>query len=100
MSGNSNAASEATRIEEGKPNSHIVTDSKDQRTIANRLAAAESATEPRQDKETEMGKKDPTAPAKMHGNEPSRGAEIDAEIQAEEEQILKKKGASLPDEKN
>ena len=36
----------------------------------------------------------------MHGNEPSRGAEIDAEIQAEEEKILKKKGASIPGEKN
>ena len=65
-----------------------------------------------------MGKKDPTAPvrpfncpntsnlahqfqqAKMHGNEPSRGAEIDAEIQAEEEKTLKKKGASLPGQKN
>lgn len=60
MSGNTNAASEATRFEEGRPNSHIVTDSstlqhlslsrmtssntgvsEDQRTIANRLAAAE-----------------------------------------------------------
>jgi hypothetical protein len=27
----------------------------------------------------------------MHGNKPSRGAEIDAEIQAEEEQMLKEK---------
>lgn len=31
--------------------------------------------------------------AKNHGNEPSKGAKIDAEIQAEEEEILKKKGA-------
>ena len=37
-------------------------------------------------------KKDPTLPAKMHGNKPSRGAEIDAEIQAEEEEELKRKG--------
>lgn len=28
----------------------------------------------------------------MHGNKPSRGAEIDAEIQAEEEEYLKRKG--------
>jgi hypothetical protein len=27
----------------------------------------------------------------MHGNEPSRGAKIDAQIQAEEEDMLKKK---------
>jgi len=32
----------------------------------------------------------------MHGNKPSRGARIDAEIQAEEQEMLKKKGANLP----
>lgn len=37
-------------------------------------------------------KKDPTAPARMHGNEPSRGAKIDAQIQAEEEAELERKG--------
>jgi hypothetical protein len=30
--------------------------------------------------------------AKMHGNEPSRGAKIDAQLQAEEEELLKRKG--------
>jgi hypothetical protein len=28
----------------------------------------------------------------MHGNEPSRGAKIDAELQKEEEEYLKRKG--------
>lgn len=28
----------------------------------------------------------------MHGNEPSRGAKIDAQLQAEEEELLKRKG--------
>jgi hypothetical protein len=28
----------------------------------------------------------------MHGNKPSRGAEIDAQIQAEEEEELRRKG--------
>jgi hypothetical protein len=37
-------------------------------------------------------KKDPTLPAKLHGNEPSRGAKIDAELQAEEEEELRRKG--------
>ena len=37
-------------------------------------------------------KKDPTLPARMHGNEPSRGAKIDAQIQAEEEEELRRKG--------
>lgn len=42
--------------------------------------------------ETKALKKDPTLPAKMHGNEPSRGAKIDAQLQAEEEEELRRKG--------
>jgi hypothetical protein len=38
-----------------------------------------------------MHKKDPTLPAKAHGNEPSKGAKIDAELQAEEEQRIREK---------
>ena len=30
--------------------------------------------------------------ARNHGNEPSKGAKIDAEIQAEEDEMLRKKG--------
>jgi hypothetical protein len=30
--------------------------------------------------------------ARAHGNEPSKGAKIDAELQAEEEEELKRKG--------
>lgn len=41
---------------------------------------------------SELHKKDPTLPAVMHGNEPSKGARIDAELQAEEEEMLQKKG--------
>lgn len=33
-----------------------------------------------------------TLQAKLHGNEPSKGAKIDAEIQAEEEEELRRKG--------
>lgn len=40
--------------------------------------------------EVDALKKDPRAPAMMHGNQPSRGAEVDAELQAEEEEQLKK----------
>jgi hypothetical protein len=38
----------------------------------------------------------PRHQAKNHGNEPSKGAKIDKEIQEEEEEILKKKGAFGP----
>ncbi|KAI0163899.1 hypothetical protein GGR57DRAFT_269856 [Xylariaceae sp. FL1272] len=47
-------------------------------------------------------KHDPTYRATMHGNEPSRGAKIDAELEAEESELLKKKREktdSLPGKK-
>ncbi|KAK1763572.1 hypothetical protein QBC33DRAFT_549354 [Phialemonium atrogriseum] len=83
----------------GNLKAHQPTDSQDQRTIANRLAAAEQAPEPGDDAETAASKKDPTLPAKMHGNEPSRGAKIDAELQAEDEAALRKKADSVPGKK-
>ncbi|KAI1466556.1 uncharacterized protein F4812DRAFT_434586 [Daldinia caldariorum] len=82
------------RYEEGVKNSHQPNDSKDERSIANRLANEErklNREEP-QDPETKAHKQDPTLPAKLHGNEPSKGAKIDADLQAEEEEYLKQKG--------
>ncbi|KAN0096468.1 hypothetical protein V8E51_015273 [Hyaloscypha variabilis] len=78
----------------GKENSHKANDSKDQRSIANKLAREEKREKEPDDEseETKALKKDPTLPAKMHGNEPSRGAKIDAQIQAEEEEELRRKG--------
>ncbi|KAK8102797.1 hypothetical protein PG984_015943 [Apiospora sp. TS-2023a] len=93
---------ETERFEEGKENSHLATDSKDQRSIANRLGAEERKEDGHDDTlETRQTKEDPTLPARAHGNKPSRGAEIDAEIQAEEEEMLsKKKGNNMPGKKN
>ncbi|KAL2758480.1 hypothetical protein ACRALDRAFT_1075060 [Sodiomyces alcalophilus JCM 7366] len=82
----------ADRYNEGQPHSHKSLDSKDERTIANKLAAEEKKNEDREDPETKMSKRDPTLPAKMHGNEPSKGAKVDAELAAEEEAELKRKG--------
>lgn len=91
------------RFEEGKPNSHLANDSKDQRTIANKLAREEKRDDDGKDisEEARLGQKDPTAPAKMHGNEPSRGAKVDAQLQAEEEEYLQRKGKgdSMPGKK-
>ncbi|KWU44847.1 hypothetical protein RHOSPDRAFT_33669 [Rhodotorula sp. JG-1b] len=76
------------RFEEGKENSHKALDSTDERSIANRLAAAEKA-----DKEDENSGNAyaGVGAAEAHGNKPSRGAEIDAELQKEEEELLAKK---------
>ncbi|EFQ29597.1 hypothetical protein CGRA01v4_14876 [Colletotrichum graminicola] len=82
------------RFHEGKEHSHLANDSKDERTIANRLAAEEKKHregEEEDDAETRMSKKDSTLPAKMHGNEPSKGAKIDQELQEEDELRLKQK---------
>ncbi|KAI6247433.1 hypothetical protein HI914_04056 [Erysiphe necator] len=70
----------AERFHEGKVNSHLAMDSSHKR---------DKATE---SEETRLLKIDPTLPARMHGNEPSRGAKIDAQIQKEEKDELKKKG--------
>lgn len=82
------------RFHEGKEHSHKANDSKDERTIANKLAREEKREkeDEEESEETKQLKKDPTLPAKIHGNEPSRGAKIDAQIQAEEEEELKRKG--------
>ncbi|KAL1749285.1 hypothetical protein HDZ31DRAFT_71089 [Schizophyllum fasciatum] len=72
--------------EAGVPNSHDNLDSKDERSIANRLAAAEKR-EP-----SHQTPKNPLKPALDHGNEPSQGAKVDAELQADDELRLKEKG--------
>ncbi|KAL9121228.1 MAG: hypothetical protein Q9187_002212 [Circinaria calcarea] len=84
----------AERYKEGKENSHKANDSKDQRSIANRLDKEERKKEivETSSKEAEEYKKDPTLPARNHGNEPSKGAKIDAELKAEEEEELRRKG--------
>ncbi|KAI8945363.1 hypothetical protein F4801DRAFT_135815 [Xylaria longipes] len=82
------------RYEEGVENSHLPNDSKDERSIANRLANEERKLHRKEqdDPETAASKKDPTLPAKLHGNEPSKGAKVDSDLQAEEEEYLRRKG--------
>lgn len=80
------------KFHEGKEHAHNNLDSKDERSIANRLAAEEANQGEEEDPEITAMKKDPTAPARMHGNEPSRGAKIDAQILADEEAELERKG--------
>ncbi|KAG1730692.1 uncharacterized protein EDB91DRAFT_1252554 [Suillus paluster] len=37
-------------------------------------------------------KVNPLGPATFHGNEPSKGAKVDAELKAEDEELLRRKG--------
>ncbi|EGD95696.1 hypothetical protein TMEN_7132 [Trichophyton mentagrophytes] len=39
----------------------------------------------------ELAKIDPTAPARMHGHKPSRGAQVDAELKREDEERIRQK---------
>ncbi|KAE8218514.1 hypothetical protein CF319_g7632 [Tilletia indica] len=93
MSSN-NAAddSKVTRHEEGKENSHLALDGKDEKSIANKLEAASKAE--KEEKAAEQAKKEEgyVFEAEKHGNEPSRGAKIDAQIEAEEQAELERKG--------
>jgi len=88
----------AERFKEGKPNSHLANDSKDERTIANKLAREEMREHEPEEKslQTQQIEQDATLPARSHGNEPSKGAKIDQELREEEEATLKKKGAWGP----
>lgn len=61
------------RFEEGKEHSHQAGDSKDQRSIANRLAAEERKDENAGDsKETALSKEDPTAPVRLPSPKPQK----------------------------
>ncbi|PPQ90001.1 hypothetical protein CVT25_009641 [Psilocybe cyanescens] len=79
------------RFQAAPDNAHIDIDSKDERSIANRLAAAEKNERLSDQHADAKTVTDPLEPARAHGNEPSRGAKIDAELQREEEELLRKK---------
>lgn len=66
----------------------------DERTIANKLAREEKReNEPEEMSEEDRASQlDPTLPARLHGNEPSKGAKIDLQLQQEEEEELRRKG--------
>ncbi|KAL4802142.1 hypothetical protein BDV18DRAFT_147581 [Aspergillus unguis] len=86
------------KYEQGEKGSHSTLDSKDQRSIANKLGAQSKENDPSHhhnkdfQPEAELSKQDPVKPAKLHGNEPSKGAKIDKELQEEDELRLKEKG--------
>ena len=84
------------RFHEGKENSHKANDSKDERSIANKLEREEKRENESEETslENQQSKKDATLPARAHGNEPSKGAKVDQELREEDEAMLKKKGAN------
>ncbi|KAL2150596.1 hypothetical protein VTH82DRAFT_7159 [Thermothelomyces myriococcoides] len=67
---------------------------KSQASELNRLHAEDI-----QRQQAENMKKDPTLAAKMHNNEPSKGAMIDKELQEEDEAALRKKNDAMAGKK-
>ncbi|KAG9814600.1 hypothetical protein KCU98_g2355, partial [Aureobasidium melanogenum] len=86
------------RFHEGKEHSHLANDSKDERSIANKLEREEKREKEGEEEslQTQQLKKDATLPAKSHGNEPSKGAKIDQELAEEDAAALKGKGSFGP----
>lgn len=71
---------------------HKRTDSKDQQSNANKIEDAKHVEKKEKEAEEEKAKaaEDPTAIARAHGNEPSRGAKKDKEIIDDEAEIIRK----------
>ena len=83
----------------GKPyehapeHAHDRLDKTDERSIANTLADASRVEKKEKEAEKEKEEAKPTDAARSHGNEPSRGAKIDEQIEAEEAAELAKNDA-------
>ncbi|KZT73443.1 hypothetical protein DAEQUDRAFT_662473 [Daedalea quercina L-15889] len=71
--------------------SHDIHDPKDSLTLNNRKNREEAQEREADQKAESKTVTNPLAPAQHHGHEPSRGAQVDAELQAEDEANLSKK---------
>ncbi|KAH8704418.1 hypothetical protein GQ44DRAFT_716797 [Phaeosphaeriaceae sp. PMI808] len=82
------------RFHEGQEHAHKALDSKDERSIKNKLEREEKREEEGQDLsiDDQRRQQDATLPARAHGNEPSKGAKIDQQLRDEEEEELRRKG--------
>ncbi|KAI0713169.1 hypothetical protein C8T65DRAFT_574159 [Cerioporus squamosus] len=80
-------------LSEGQTGAHKINDPKDDRNLQIRAKQERVQERQAQVEERQQTVTNPLEPAQRHGNEPSRGAQVDAELQAEDEEILRKKGA-------
>lgn len=73
-------------------NTDVLSLCRDSRTLRNREELEIKERRKEESNEESSAISDPTAPARSHGNKPSRGAEIDAELQRDDELRLQEKG--------
>jgi hypothetical protein len=62
------------------------------RPLANKAAASHAQEREKDEEAASKTITDPLAPARANGNEPSHGAKVDAELQAADEEELRRKG--------
>jgi hypothetical protein len=103
MSGNSNVGNRGlyeSGVQRNTPQSEIreAQRNRDHPPASNRRGSAHAKEQhnarspPSSPTEEELQKMDPLKPAQMHGNKPSRGAQVDAELKREDEERLRQKG--------
>ncbi|EMD42339.1 hypothetical protein CERSUDRAFT_90956 [Gelatoporia subvermispora B] len=85
-------AEQKAAFEGGQRNAHDIHDPKDSRTLNRRAQAEKKQWEDEEREEQEQTITNPLAPAEKQGHQPSRGAQVDAELQRDDEEQLKKKG--------
>ncbi|CBQ68997.1 conserved hypothetical protein [Sporisorium reilianum SRZ2] len=81
--------------EKGQPESHQSLDSKDEKSIKNKLAQAGKEAKEEAEAEKAKAEEKPTDAARKNGNSPSRGAKIDEQIEEEERKMLEAKGIKV-----
>jgi len=78
-------------FEAGQKNAHDIHDPQDNQTLNNRRLREEKQEREADRKAESKTVTNPLAPAERQGHEPSRGAQVDAELQREDEEMLQKK---------
>ncbi|KAI0937407.1 hypothetical protein AcV5_005323 [Taiwanofungus camphoratus] len=83
-------------FEAGQKNAHNLFDLDDNRTLTNRLEQEKKMERESVERDNANAVTDPLEPAQKHGHQPSRGAQVDAELQREDEEAMKNKGSFGP----
>ncbi|EIW63873.1 uncharacterized protein TRAVEDRAFT_110483 [Trametes versicolor FP-101664 SS1] len=78
----------------GQKNAHDIHDPKDNRNLDQRMQQELKEERDSERRDRERTVTDPLEAAQSHGNKPSRGAQIDAELQREDEELIRKKDAA------
>ncbi|OCH89760.1 hypothetical protein OBBRIDRAFT_793986 [Obba rivulosa] len=85
-------AEQKAAFEAGQRNAHDIHDPKDSRTLHNRAQAEMKQWEDEERQGRQQTVTNPLEPAEKQGHQASRGAQVDAELQRDDEEQVKQKG--------